>query len=1464
MNYSISVKLKKIEHDLQIALYEKNSQIQKESVESLFEHGAEIDSMLVTDYKSINQTIKRIDRLISYPLIWQKYPNFPYHSIKERWLLEGNLEGDKFDSKGTVNCVFIVDDNYVRVTAVAVNSIKKNRRASTKINVHIIYSSLSVSSCNVFKALAGENFSIFFHKVEQSLVDQLATLHKYVEGGYWVATPIALLKFFIPYILADLDRVLYLDGDVIVRGDLLELYQMSLGDNYIAAVTDLWTLTGRDPLIKKIGKQRFNSGVQLMNLNLMRKEKTPERLVEAKKNSTNFQLMDQLIFNQEFLGRVRLIDYKFNFLPVWWFQLAARKKDSNLFKNFESMFGRNLSLQTLKNEVVIAHFAGTDKPWVNRDILFSDDWNEYALDLDHTLHSNPNVTLPLVSIIIPVFNSEAYLDKCLESVCKQTLGNIEILCIDDGSMDSSPEILESWAQKDSRIRIFRQNNKGQASARNLGLQRALGKFIGFVDSDDYVEPEMFETMVKEAESNNYEIVECAAFVENLGNASESYVLGQQRSLTYPSWETNSYTKEIFEHFHACLWCKLYAASFLHKTGLFFDTDLRKGEDAVFQWCLMPHCSKYKRISRKLYHYVVGKTNSVESTISSEADWLAHIKGCKTIYLHWQKSKILDLNEDSLEILFNRFYKISKWRFGLCFPNASHSDFLNRLTEVFSCFTKSDLVCVIKNQPKDIQNNLKGLLSAFSPRFIVSLTSYPARIGFVDKTIESLIEQSERAHEIILWLSDSQFPNKEKDLPDDLLALRARGLRIEWTRDLKSYKKLVPSLKRYPEDVIITADDDILYPEWWLASLIKRHKESPKNIQVMRAHRVMFDEKFNLLPYNNWDKEIVNKPESFLNFLTGCAGCLYPPRSLDPEVIRDNIFMLLCPGQDDLWFWAMAIKANTKISVPREEFVLNFVPNSQVVALWKENVINGENDRSLSLLMSVYPDVLSKIQREYRLQQRIGNKTGKKKKEAVGRKRRLLDVITETIFKFSNTEQNKSLTILGIKFYELMRTRYTYSFRFCGIPIYVRHWEDFYITRQILNFKHRRLDQTGKLLQEFQILKNDISLLKMQLLNNQCNNANLFGRFDEKMSQNIAFLQKQITTAQVATMSLTKDMFDSNLLYLRDFSKKITKDHEKLCYELSRVVNENKILTAEVLSKLNVSISQREKDLHQLVKESEALIEAKSKDIISEIDSLSNFDQIENNVKQAFEQIADQGRELKSAVGSATQMLEKSKGQLDEILYAENFRAMINSSEWLLDKALNPGRWAIGFPAMYVLYRVLNETKPKSILELGLGQSTKIISQYADWHEGTNHYLVEHDKNWIAAFSKQFRLSKETHLINLDCNLSSFKNIEGVRCYENFAEEFKGRKFDLIFIDGPLGSDMKYFSRIDVISILPGCLDDNFVIMIDDSERIGEKNTIQEIEKILVANNIRYYKGVYKGIKDVVVIASETWRFSTSM
>lgn len=190
---------------------------------------------------------------------------------------------------------------------------------------------------------------------------------------------------------------------------------------------------------------------------------------------------------------------------------------------------------------------------------------------------------PKVSVIIPVYNTELYLPKCLDSVINQTLNEIEIIAINDGSTDNSVEILNDYALNDSRIRIISSQNKGGGAARNIGLSIATGNYIIFLDSDDFFELDMLEKMYKSAIKDNLDIVVCN--MNKYNDINKKFEI--HKVITIPEFimpnEVFNYKKcpdDIFNYFQNAAWNKLYKLEFIKSNNLKFQ-EIRRTNDLFF-------------------------------------------------------------------------------------------------------------------------------------------------------------------------------------------------------------------------------------------------------------------------------------------------------------------------------------------------------------------------------------------------------------------------------------------------------------------------------------------------------------------------------------------------------------------------------------------------------------------------------------------------------------------------------------------------------------------------------------------------------------------------------------------------------------------------------------------------------------------------------------------------------------------
>lgn len=249
---------------------------------------------------------------------------------------------------------------------------------------------------------------------------------------------------------------------------------------------------------------------------------------------------------------------------------------------------------------------------------------------------------PLVSILIPVYNTEDYFPKCLDSIVNQTYSNLQVVIIDDGSKDTSLCIAQKYAKQYPYIEVYHQENQGVASTRNNLLDKAKGDYVLFVDSDDWCELDMVDFLINKAIANNADIVTCS-MVKN----DETFV---SNIFLEEIWDREKAVLEFLRHkiFNGSLWNKLIKTSLLH--NLKFHCGIFYGEDALFLWKVLQSVDSIVVTNKILYHYRMNN-NSL-----SHLSWTPDKKGTGSIV--WKTIT------DETKILWPQYYTISKARYAI--------------------------------------------------------------------------------------------------------------------------------------------------------------------------------------------------------------------------------------------------------------------------------------------------------------------------------------------------------------------------------------------------------------------------------------------------------------------------------------------------------------------------------------------------------------------------------------------------------------------------------------------------------------------------------------------------------------------------------------------------------------------------------------------------------------------------------
>lgn len=308
----------------------------------------------------------------------------------------------------------------------------------------------------------------------------------------------------------------------------------------------------------------------------------------------------------------------------------------------------------------------------------------------------------------------------------------------------------------------------------------------------------------------------------------------------------------------------------------------------------------------------------------------------------------------MDLLLYIYYKLPKYEN----KSLGYKVFIRVLARIIKLYLDNFFTVFTNNRIKLERKN-----SGNDNFVIASMTSFPSRINYTHISIECIFRQSLRPDKIILWLAESQFPNKLNDLPSTLLKQMERGLEIYFCDDLRSHKKYYFSLMKFPESKVIMLDDDLYYHKDLIKNMVYFHNNNPNYIIASRVHKMVFENN-TLVPYRNWIHNFqADKSSLYLHHTSG-NGTLIPNRDFfDETTLNPKLMMELSPNSDDVWLKMNLIRQNKEVFVfnkyNRDPITVKSTHNSSLVS---KNTFKGFKDLQIEKTVEYF-----KIKFDFKIQ-----------------------------------------------------------------------------------------------------------------------------------------------------------------------------------------------------------------------------------------------------------------------------------------------------------------------------------------------------------------------------------------------------------------------------------------------------------------------------------------------------------------
>lgn len=406
-----------------------------------------------------------------------------------------------------IHICMVCDNDYIIPTSVAVQSILDTISDNNLYFFHIIVSG-DIGDVNIiFSNMFANKKNAKFEIIQKNADELFDGYHKFKEGAMCVASIAALLKFLIPEIFPNLDKILYLDGDILVSRDIAQIYETNIDDYYAGVVIDSGSLYGKNVYISQV-EHYFNSGVMLLNLKRLREHNISQKLIETKKLLSDSSLMDQNIFNLVFNKHVLLLPIEYNFLGINLRRAFSKWTIEQLNKLYNTNYDNKMCLF---GSQTITHFASKSKPWKFSNVLYGDKWysiyqrlfnepleREYGKGVEFLASpKNFGIENPVIVSLTTIPSRINLVYKVIENVLYHQNVKIDkvILYVSDIAENEIPISLKSLLS-DDRFEICIVDDIGPHRKYFYTMQNYPNAIVITIDDDIYYPFDMISVLLK--------------------------------------------------------------------------------------------------------------------------------------------------------------------------------------------------------------------------------------------------------------------------------------------------------------------------------------------------------------------------------------------------------------------------------------------------------------------------------------------------------------------------------------------------------------------------------------------------------------------------------------------------------------------------------------------------------------------------------------------------------------------------------------------------------------------------------------------------------------------------------------------------------------------------------------------------------------------------------------------------------